>query len=211
MPRTRQTDDGPVTLRRRILRAAFEEFMQRGYAGTSTLDIASRAKVSKRDLYAEFGSKHAMLEACIAERAERMRLPLQLPAPRDRDGLLATLMTFGASLLSEAARPEVIAVYRLAIGEAERSPDIARTLDTLGRAQTRQALSRLFVHSQSLGLIGSGNAGDMAEDFIALLWRGNLLMRLQLGTVAVPGAKECERRAENAAHSLLKLYPIPTA
>lgn len=211
MPRTRQTDDQPVTLRRRILRAAFEEFMQRGYAGTSTLDIASRAKVSKRDLYAEFGSKHAMLEACIAERAERMRLPLQLPAPRDRDGLVTTLMTFGATLLREAARPEVIAVYRLAIGEAEHSPDIARTLDTLGRAQTRQALSRLFVHSQSVGLIGPGNAGDMAEDFIALLWRGNLLMRLQLGTVAVPSARECERRAENAAHSLLKLYPIPTA
>ena len=83
MPRTRQTIDEPIALRRRILRAAFEEFMQRGYAGTSTLDIASRAKVSKRDLYAEFGSKHAMLEACIAERAERMRQPLQLPAPRE--------------------------------------------------------------------------------------------------------------------------------
>ena len=185
--------------------------MQRGYAGTSTLDIASRAKVSKRDLYAEFGSKHAMLEACIAERAERMRLPLQLPAPSDRDGVVATLVAFGATLLREAARPEVITVYRLAIGEAERSPDIARTLDTLGRAQTRQALSRLFVNGQSAGLIGPGNPGDMAEDFIALLWRGGLLMRLQLGTTAAPGAKECERRAENAAVSLLKLYPIPTA
>jgi AcrR family transcriptional regulator len=211
MPRTRQTTDEPITLRRRILRAAFEEFMQRGYAGTSTLDIASRAKVSKRDLYAEFGSKHAMLEACIAERAERMRLPLQLPAPSDRDGVVATLVAFGATLLREAARPEVITVYRLAIGEAERSPDIARTLDTLGRAQTRQALSRLFVNGQSAGLIGPGNPGDMAEDFIALLWRGGLLMRLQLGTTAAPGAKECERRAENAAVSLLKLYPIPTA
>lgn len=211
MPGARQAAEQPVTLRQRILSAAFTEFMQHGYAGTSTLDIASRAKVSKRDLYAEFGSKHAMLEACIAARAERMRLPLQLPAPSDIEGLVATLVTFGSTLVREASRPEVVAVQRLAIGEAERSPDIARSLDTLGRAQTRLALSRLIGHSQSTGLIGPGNPGDMADDYIALLWRGGLLMQLQLGTVTAPGARECERRARMAADSLLKLYPIPTA
>src|SRR5690348_7001602 len=100
-----------------------------------------------------------MLEACIAARAERMRLPLQLPAPSDREGLAATLATFGSTLLREASRREVVAVQRLAIGEAERSPDIARTLDTLGRAQTRQALSRLIAQGQSAGQIGPGNPG----------------------------------------------------
>ncbi len=57
----------------RILGAAFKAFTEDGYAGTSTLDIATRAKISKRDLYANFGSKHAVLVACIMSRAERMR------------------------------------------------------------------------------------------------------------------------------------------
>jgi AcrR family transcriptional regulator len=54
----------------RILGASFEAFTGEGYAGTSTLDIARRAKVSKRNLYANFGSKHAVLVACIKNRAE---------------------------------------------------------------------------------------------------------------------------------------------
>jgi AcrR family transcriptional regulator len=62
----------------RILRAAFQAFTQDGYADTSTLEIARRAKISKRDLYANFGSKHAVLIACINSRADRMRLPPDL-------------------------------------------------------------------------------------------------------------------------------------
>ena len=57
----------------RILGAAFKAFTEDGYAATSTLDIATRAKVSKRDLYANFGSKQAVLVACIKSRADRMK------------------------------------------------------------------------------------------------------------------------------------------
>jgi len=46
-------------LRGRIIEAAFAVLMERGYAGASTIEIATRAKVSKRDLYALFGSKQA--------------------------------------------------------------------------------------------------------------------------------------------------------
>ena len=49
----------------RILGAAFKAFTEDGYAAASTLDIATRAKVSKRDLYASFGSKHACLSPAL--------------------------------------------------------------------------------------------------------------------------------------------------
>ncbi len=70
----------------RILGAAFKAFTEDGYAETSTLEIAKRAKISKRDLYANFGSKHAVLVACIKSRADRMRLsagPAYPPNPAD--------------------------------------------------------------------------------------------------------------------------------
>ena len=194
-------------LRERILSAAFAAFMERGYAGTSTLDIASRAHVSKRDIYSNFRSKQAMLAACITARAERMRLPLQLPAPQTHGALVTALTCFGATLLREASRPEVLAVYRLAIAEADRSPDIAETLDRLGRAKTREALARMLRAAQETGLLGRGNPREMADVFTTILWRGGLLTRLLLRLTPSPSATECERLAGAATEVLLRLYP----
>ena len=53
--------------------------MENGFAETSTLEIATRARVSKRELYALVGSKQEMLAACIAERAKRLQMPAELP------------------------------------------------------------------------------------------------------------------------------------
>ena len=145
----------------RILGAAFQAFTQEGYADTSTLDIATRAKVSKRDLYANFASKHAVLAACIKSRADRMRLPPDLPPPRSREMLASTLTAFATNLVRETSHPAVIATFRLAIAEATRSPEIAQALDTAGRDATRRALAELLASAQSTGLIGPGEpSGD---------------------------------------------------
>src|SRR5579862_6842535 len=66
-------------LRERVLGAAFAAFMEKGYAATSTLEIATRAKVSKREIYAICSDKADLLKDAITERAKRMRLPLDLP------------------------------------------------------------------------------------------------------------------------------------
>src|ERR1700681_1023598 len=73
--------------RERILEAAFSAFMKNGYATTSTLEIATRARVSKRELYALVGNKQEMLIACISERAKRFDVPADLPVLRDRQTL----------------------------------------------------------------------------------------------------------------------------
>src|SRR4051794_32332595 len=88
-----------MPLRERILNAAFTTFVERGYTGTSTLEIATRAKVSKRELYAEFGSKQAVLKAGIEMTAQRMRQPLELPSVGDQRALKAVLIRFGEGFL----------------------------------------------------------------------------------------------------------------
>ena len=72
--------------------------MENGYAGTSMREIATRAKVSKREIYAVCEDKAALLRDAIADRAQPMRLPLELPAPKDRGALAATLAAFGTAL-----------------------------------------------------------------------------------------------------------------
>ena len=88
-----QEDRDEAAVRERILDAAFAAFMERGYAATSTLEIATRARVSKRELYALVGNKQEVLVACINERAKRMQVPADLPVPHDRE-TLALLLPF---------------------------------------------------------------------------------------------------------------------
>src|SRR5229473_1621539 len=74
-------DEPPA--RERILEAAFSAFMESGFAEASTLEIATRARVSKRELYALVGSKQDMLVACIGPRA-RGRAGADLGRNRDQ-------------------------------------------------------------------------------------------------------------------------------
>jgi AcrR family transcriptional regulator len=190
----------------RILGAAFKAFSEDGYAGTSTLDIATRAKVSKRDLYANFGSKHAVLVACIKSRADRMRLSPELPTPCSREMLASTLAAFATNLVCEISHPSVIATFRLAIAEAIRSPEIAQALDSAGRDATRGALARLFTSAQSAGLIGPGEPTEMATQYLGLVWEG-LMVGLLLGVTATPDPAEAGHRATKATAGFMQLHP----
>lgn len=196
-----------VPARRRILDAAFSAFMESGFAETSTLEIATRARVSKRELYALVGSKQEMLAACIAERAGRLQLPAELPAPTDRDALARTLVIFGTQLLSEVSDPTVIAVFRLAIAEAVRAPEVAGVLNTMGLETSRAALRAIMTGAQSAGLLG-GDTTEMVDQFFGLLW-GNLMTKLLLRVAEAPGAREIAKRAHAAVVAFLQLHPQP--
>jgi AcrR family transcriptional regulator len=202
----RSSAENPV--QERILGAAFKAFTQDGYAGTSTLEIARRAKISKRDLYANFSSKQAVLVACITSRAHRMRLPPDLPTPQSRQMLASTLTSFATNLLREVSHPSVIATFRLAIAEATRSPEIAEALDVAGRDATRGALAELLAKAQSNGLIGSGEPIEMATQYLGLLWE-SLMVGLLLGVAATPKPAEAERRATKATAAFMQLHPDP--
>jgi AcrR family transcriptional regulator len=191
----------------RVLEAAFATFTEQGYAGASTLQIASRANVSKRELYTLFKSKQGMLTACIAARAQRMRLPLELSSVHDRETLAAALTAFGTAVLREVSDPTVLAVHRLAIAEAERSPGVAEALNTYARQPNHAALAKLLTAAQALGIIGDGTPAAIASQFLALLW-GDLLMQMLLRVADRPDPAEMERKARSATERLLTLHPV---
>lgn len=197
---------GDDPIRARILDAAFTAFMENGYAETTTLAIATRAQVSKRELYAVVGKKADMLAACIEQRARRLRMPVYAPRAKDREGLAGLLESFGTSFLQELSDPVVIAVFRLAIAEAERAPEVARTLDRVGREPTRNALREILTRAHADGLI-SGEPALVTEQLMALLW-GELLVGLLLRVSARPTGKQLEDRARRAASAIVSLYGV---
>jgi AcrR family transcriptional regulator len=200
--RTETAIEDPV--RRRVLDAAFAAFMAQGFAATSTLEIATRARASKRELYALFGSKQEMLVACISERARRLQIPLDSPMPRDAEALASTLVAFGTRLLQETSEPAVVAMFRLAIAEAVRAPEVASLLNSIGLEAGRAALRDIMSRACSSGLL-AGNPAEMAALFASLLW-GNQMIRLLLGVAEPPGPREISDRAEAATRAVLQLH-----
>jgi AcrR family transcriptional regulator len=190
-------------VRERILDAAFAAFMKSGYAASSTLEIATRARVSKRELYALVGNKQAMLIACISARASRFQVPADLPVPHDRETLAQVLVSFGTRLVREITDPTVIAVFRLAIAEAVHAPEVAQALDSIGREASRAALRQIMARAQASGLL-NGHPAELAEQFGGLLW-GNLMVSLLLGVAARPNSREAAARARDATAAFLLL------
>src|ERR1700733_3740372 len=184
MSKRRQKGGDENAVRERILEAAFAAFMENGYATSSTLEIATRARVSKRELYALVGNKQEMLIACIGARARRFQVPADLPVPHDRETLAQVLASLGTQLVREITDPTVIAVFRLAIAEAVHAPEVAHALDSIGREASRAALRQIMARAQASGLL-NGRPAELAEQFGGLLW-GSLLVSLLLGVAARP-------------------------
>jgi len=195
-------------VRARILDAAFAAFMKNGYAAASTLEIATEARVSKRELYARVGNKQAMLIACISARARRLQVPADFPVPHDRETLAHMLAAFGTQLVREITDPTVIAVFRLAIAEAVHAPEVAQALDATGREATRAALRQIMARAQASGLL-VGRPAELAEQFGGLLW-GNLMVSLLLGVARRPNSREVAARSRDATAAFLQLHPLPS-
>ena len=211
MPKIADPDPDPSPLanleprRRCILEAAYDVLMERGYAGASTLEIATRARVSKRELYAEFGNKSGILQALIAATSARMRLPLATAEIGDRDDLADALTAYGTMALAELTSPHVIAVNRLAAAEAGRSSELGRILEENGREPNRTTLIDLLAKAQAAGVLGRGEPDVMAGQFFSLLL-GDLMLRLMLGVTPRPGPGEIKKRAQSATEAVLALH-----
>jgi AcrR family transcriptional regulator len=197
--------DRSAPTRQRILDAAFKTFLKRGYDRTSTLEIATQAKVSKRELYTHFKNKEALFAAGIKARTDKMRVPLASPDISSPAALARTLEAYGVSLLSGVTHPHVLAVHRLVIAESLRSPALAAILDREGRQTNVNALRDLMRRAQDKGLVGAGDPAYLASVFSSLLW-GDLFTRLLLRVEKAPSPADIEHRAREATRAFLELH-----
>lgn len=192
--------------RRAILIAAVKVLMEKGYAHASTLEIATRARVSKRELYALVGNKDEMLAICVARRGSRMRLPEGFRQPADRASLEGALTKYGATMLRELLDPDVVEVFRLGIAEAKRSASIAKSLSEGGRGPARAALERLLESARAANLLREAEMDDLIRHFDAFLGWTTLMVWILIGLEKPPTARQIDRRAQEAAAMFLQIH-----
>lgn len=111
----------------RILDAATQLFLQRGYEGTSCDQVAIDAHAGKASIYARYANKEALFAAVIENSLERTRVLAEEVIAENP--LLDRLTTVGMSLIEEALEPNALALMRLFVSEAPRFPEIAASAD----------------------------------------------------------------------------------
>jgi AcrR family transcriptional regulator len=191
-----------------IQRAAFEAFVEHGVAGATTDEIARRASVSKREIYRLFGSREALFAGLVRERAAVMRQALALAPPADAASALDALERFGREFLTLLTAPTTIAVYRLAVGEAARLPELGRELDLEGRGTVLSALMQWMTSAVEHGALHVPDVERAAGSFMALLI-ADLPVRLMLGAIGTPSQEELARRAALARAGFARLWLTP--
>jgi AcrR family transcriptional regulator len=137
----------------RILDAAGQVFLERGFSGASVDEIAEVASAGKPTIYARFPGKQALFTAVI-ERLVRRNTSLEAPSSAS-GSLEQRLDALAAGILSKVLTPETIGLIRVAVAEARRFPDLATSVSCMGRQRPTEALTRVFAELAASEEIGA--------------------------------------------------------
>ncbi len=188
-----------------MLSAAFAAFVEHGVSGTTTDEIARRARVSKREIYRHFGSTELLFGELVRERGRTMQQGLALGPAESREAALATMGRFGREFLSLLTAPSTIAVYRMAVAEATRLPELGRQLDAQGRGVVREALQAWLADARQRAVLPVSDPERAAGSYLAMLM-GDLPLRLMLGAIPPPGPAELASRVVAALAAFGRLW-----
>jgi AcrR family transcriptional regulator len=191
-PSTR-TDRALVT-RRRMVRAAYDLFCERGYLGTTIAEVASRAGVAVPTIYYTFGTKVVLLEESLGAAIlgfDRWREP---PTDPDISELLPWhewWSEFHAAATSAAAFDiffthgvgilERVAPLAAALHGAAGDPDAAEVIRTSERRRLAAYREAIRVIGGKPGGLRPGLTPAQATDILVVLFSAELYQSIRTG------------------------------
>ena len=187
----------PSDNRERVLRAAAEAFLQRGYHA-SVDDIARRAGVAKQTVYHHFPSKDRLFQAAAGDLAKHVVVELEA-APRD---VRAALVGFARAYRKRALGAEGLAMFRTLTAEVPRFPDLARAVYQGGAGEMVRRLA-VFLHAaMAAGQLRRDDPQFAAELLLSMLAGQERVRRLY----GLNGAEAESRRVPRIVDCFLRAY-----
>lgn len=151
---------------RTILDAALAEFSQSGFSGATMAGVAQRAGISKPTLYHYFPNKTELFDAMMASKRETMLLAIETPDP---EGMVPQLFRFSMAYAETVMRPDMLALARLIIGEAQRFPEIGRAYQAAGPERLLAGITAYLRVQADAGRLRFDDAEMAAEDLWGLI------------------------------------------
>jgi AcrR family transcriptional regulator len=196
----------------RIVIAALEVFSKSSFGDATTEEIARRAHVSKRDLYAAFPDKHAILAAAIDlvletgdENLQRVISDVQ----PDSASLQETLEIVGLTLVSEILSPASGFVFRLASSECVEEPAIGTTYFENWYTHRSRTINQFF--SQLLGKAKARKGRSLDTSLASKHFLGLITHLPQLtaciGMLTAWNAKSIQAHVRSSVECFLNAYP----
>ncbi len=150
-----------------IREAAAAQFLEKGYQATSMDDIAAAAQVSKQTIYTHFANKEELFADLVLGNVERVEEFVNVMARTvDEAGDLESgIRNLARMYIRLVARPEVLQLRRLVLGEVGRFPDLARTYYERVPGRVIAALTDLFGDLADQGRLRLDDPSVAAQHF----------------------------------------------
>jgi AcrR family transcriptional regulator len=187
-----------------IYQAARHEFAANGYATTSTETVARRAGISTKTLYRLIPNKAALFEAMVASRLDGLLSDVNLQAADDVDFETA-LNTALLACANLSLDPEVVALQRTVLQEANQFSDLAATFYRNGIARLIAALAEWLRGQIKRGKIKLDNPEETAGMLIGMVASAPQRAAIY-GGIPPPSPSEIERRVKTCASLFLRGY-----
>lgn len=192
--------------REQLIAVAEQLFLQNGFANTSVNTIVREAGGSLATLYAEFGSKEALFESVLSERAARF-FPEERSAPKQPLDAQAELRALATQMLKRMLSDDGLAVYRLAVHEAPRFPALRKALLEVGMPGLLDRTARYLQALAARGVLTIESSHDglqlAASRFIALV-QGQMVFSAACGGVI--NARARTAHVNGAVDAFLRMY-----
>jgi TetR/AcrR family transcriptional regulator, mexJK operon transcriptional repressor len=164
----------------RIVCAAAEIFLGNGYEQTSTAEIARCAKVSKRELYANFTDKRDILAAVIAQMQSEIQTEANI-SWSSSDDLRRVLTRAGTQILQFMNSERFGKLFRIVAAETFHDPVSARRFYLLGPGMGRQNTAAFIKRHMRIGNLRRADPLKAADDFLDLVISARYLTAVVLG------------------------------
>jgi len=164
----------------RILSAAADDFLEKGFEETTTADIARRAKVSKRELYSNFSDKRDILSAVITELQAQIQAETNISMSSIGD-LTSVLTRAGTQILEFINSERFGKLFRIVAAESFRDPVSAQKFYLLGPGTGRENTAAFIKRHMNEGALRKANPLQAADDFLDLVVSARHLTAVVLG------------------------------
>jgi TetR/AcrR family transcriptional regulator, mexJK operon transcriptional repressor len=194
--------------RKAIMQAATTVFLRNGYLGTSMDEIAARAAVSKQTVYKHFADKERLFTEIILATIDQVGAPFhaEVLTLGDTDDLERELTALASRLMAAVMAPDVLALRRLVIAEADRFPQLGRTYYERGPGRTAAALAPHFGRLAERGLLRLDDPLGAALQFTWLVTSIPLNEVMLCGDPGRFTAAELDGYADAGARAFLAAY-----
>jgi TetR/AcrR family transcriptional regulator of autoinduction and epiphytic fitness len=149
-----------------VIRAAMGLFLEQGYERTSLQQIGKRADVSTATLFKRFPTKAALFEAMVED---FWAVPPACPGRALSENPSVGLRFMGLAYAKLLRSPDMQAIYRLIISEAQRFPDLGHTVYERAKGPFLERLQDYLRTQAGAGRLVVDNVEAAANQFLAVI------------------------------------------